>query len=745
MALWLRRKFRLPSEERWGPIFLAVCSVILLAHALFTRDLFFYRDFWQTVYPNLKWGISTIQAGGLPLWNPYLCSGYPLFACMIYGFAYPPVIILVLLPFALAIKLYILVHILWAGWGTYFLCRYLKISPGAACLAGVIYMLSGPLVSGVNNIAYLITPSWLPWVLLGYIRWHSEHKGLAWVIMAVALMILSGEMQTCYNVGLILVWFGGVHLTRTGLAAQLAKSAGALLVIFGVAFLAAAVQIFPALELAKFSERLGGVTSSQAGWFSLYWEDLWRFLVPFIYGNPTVAWYGSAAHNHAPFESSLYVGLLTLPLAVTGACRRPFSRLQCFCVAGFLFFLLTALAQQLPFYRFLWNWLPFWNFFRYSEKLILPALFFAAILAALGAEHLTTLSKKGLWRWLAISLVGLLVLIVAALYFAPGMPSEQALMLWRRQEYRHTLFTWLATTLVVGSAVAIFYGRPHLVLSLLCLAVSADLIYHNRQVLPTAPESFYHSPCPEMLAPYQGNLQYRVAVWEAEAKSSVRTASFADYARTCNHYQQGAGHLTMLQRVRRDWGLMPASLQRYGWLRYASKQNENLAARMSVARKIGTNSYDIPLARPRCSLVYQVAEMDDVPNALSLMGVMDVGTAVTLKQDGQVPCIPTPLAANSQDRVTIEPEQFPTKVVVKTDTVQPAYLLLTDVYYPGWNAYVDGKATPIYLADLAFRLIYLPAGQHTVIFQYVPLTFYLGLILSLVCWALLLGKSLLLV
>jgi len=60
-----------------------------------------------------------------------------------------------------------------------------------------------------------------------------------------------------------------------------------------------------------------------------------------------------------------------------------------------------------------------------------------------------------------------------------------------------------------------------------------------------------------------------------------------------------------------------------------------------------------------------------------------------------------------------------------------AFLYVSDTYYPGWRAYVDGKETKIYRADLAFRAIEVPKGKHTVVFKYVPMSFYIGLVLTI--------------
>ena len=67
---------------------------------------------------------------------------------------------------------------------------------------------------------------------------------------------------------------------------------------------------------------------------------------------------------------------------------------------------------------------------------------------------------------------------------------------------------------------------------------------------------------------------------------------------------------------------------------------------------------------------------------------------------------------------------------LKTNSSKQALLFLSDTYYPEWKATVDGKQTKIYLADYAFRSVVIPAGNHEVIFEYVPNAFYKGLIVG---------------
>ncbi len=79
------------------------------------------------------------------------------------------------------------------------------------------------------------------------------------------------------------------------------------------------------------------------------------------------------------------------------------------------------------------------------------------------------------------------------------------------------------------------------------------------------------------------------------------------------------------------------------------------------------------------------------------------------------------------------------RVVLKVRTAVDGYLVLTDSWYPGWRVLVDGKNSPILRADLIFRAVYLPAGEHTVEFIYNPRSFTIGLGISAAALLLLAG------
>ena len=100
----------------------------------------------------------------------------------------------------------------------------------------------------------------------------------------------------------------------------------------------------------------------------------------------------------------------------------------------------------------------------------------------------------------------------------------------------------------------------------------------------------------------------------------------------------------------------------------------------------------------------------------------------TVEEAGDVPPDASP------GRATIVRETA-RELVVEAVAPQDGFLLLADMFYPGWHAQVDGVPTPIYRANLSIRGIALPKGQHTVRFSYEPESFFRGLWISLAALA----------
>ena len=69
-----------------------------------------------------------------------------------------------------------------------------------------------------------------------------------------------------------------------------------------------------------------------------------------------------------------------------------------------------------------------------------------------------------------------------------------------------------------------------------------------------------------------------------------------------------------------------------------------------------------------------------------------------------------------------------TEMIVRTRSNSESFLVTSDIFFPGWQALIDGKLTPLKQVDYILRGVALPAGSHEVRFQYHPTPFYAGLI-----------------
>jgi uncharacterized membrane protein YfhO len=76
----------------------------------------------------------------------------------------------------------------------------------------------------------------------------------------------------------------------------------------------------------------------------------------------------------------------------------------------------------------------------------------------------------------------------------------------------------------------------------------------------------------------------------------------------------------------------------------------------------------------------------------------------------------------------------PNRISVLVQSEDPGYLVIGDVWYPGWRALVDGRSTPVLRADYLFKALAIPAGTHEIVLSYRPWTSLVGAIVSGLAW-----------
>jgi hypothetical protein len=124
---------------------------------------------------------------------------------------------------------------------------------------------------------------------------------------------------------------------------------------------------------------------------------------------------------------------------------------------------------------------------------------------------------------------------------------------------------------------------------------------------------------------------------------------------------------------------------------------------------------------PRAFLVDRARVLDSPAAALAALTRPDFDPrAAVLLEDPASPALPpspAPGALAGEVRVV---SLTPNRVVVRAACSRPAYLVLSEAFYPGWHARLDGAPVPLYRADYLFRAVHLPPGDHEVVFTFWP-------------------------
>ena len=176
----------------------------------------------------------------------------------------------------------------------------------------------------------------------------------------------------------------------------------------------------------------------------------------------------------------------------------------------------------------------------------------------------------------------------------------------------------------------------------------------------------------------------------------------------------------------------------WGGLRLAasadSPAEDTLPAQFQLAYDGDVKVYENRDAFPRAFVVHRVEVASETHEAIARMNEEDFDPAQTAVIEGELSkdqlaiLAASPVSDTSSAEIT-HYSNNKVELTARMDT--PGLLVLSDTYYPGWKAYVDGKRVPIYPTDLAIRSVFVPAGEHEVKFVFSPGSFKLGAAITL--------------
>jgi hypothetical protein len=760
-------------------LLLALCLLFfwrILTPVLADRGSFSHGDFDLQFYAFSTYEARELLSGRVPLWNPYTFSGAPFLADIQSAIFYPLSLATILLStpwgFSLfALEVEAVAHFFLSSLFMYLFMRRILSRAyretrretgfypepplycrGAALVAAVTFTYGGYLTSYPSQqLAVLEVVTWLPLILL-LLDMAVEHQGRAgirpcnqdlpepastsrehgWIRrlcllfpsrpltlagVALGLALLAGHPQSAMFVTYTstLYFFWRCYNARRYWAAVLGGWLWWLVIGFGLA----AIDLVPGLEYLRLSVRAAGTYEKMAGGFPVY--DVIQVLLP-----------GSVS-----IMSPLYVGILPLTLAAYALWMRRQRETLFWGVLGAVA-LLLSFGGNTFFYSLLYLGLPGFSIFRGQERAAMIISFCLAVLVGYGALGLArAVSRAARSRYACFrNQVGYLFLgslgLVVLFFYALNQAGWQA-----GSPFYTLLGKSVLLALLAGLAWGIYHlrwlgllRRSSLMAAVLALVIF-DLFTTNWE------NNFQHllpeertKPPPEVLVIRQDPGIYRV---------------YNEYRLDGNYGDPFA--------IEDLWGASPERLQRYDrfinalpiervWqllnVKYVITWRKTLVPPSQVLyqRQVAENDItyvhrlDAAYVGPRAWIIHHVEVIPGDEEALARLAAADFApfAAAVLSQDIGL-TMPDSVASPSSVQVL---ERSPSHLALQVDPGADGLLVVSEVFYPGWRASVDGLETTIYPVDYVLRGVKVSAGSHRVEMVYDPWTWKAGVAVSLV-------------
>jgi hypothetical protein len=719
------------------------------------------------------------ETGELPLWCPYSFAGSPFVHDPQVAVFYPPHWPLLLLPedhVGAGLSWLIVLHVVIAGWGTYACARAGGLGRPAALVAACGFMLAGKWMLHLLAAGHYITIglAWLPWVLL-LLEAAIRRRSFLWATAAgamFALVVLGTHPQWTFYAALFLgLWTLGTALEEAGVfgEGQLDKRRlfGAVVRWLGygawaatLALALSAVQLLPTLEAAGLSTRAGGVASDEILDGGV--RALLFFVGPALKATPTcLLW-----EDRGGFGLIWVVAAALAPLLCPGRVRFQ----ACVCLALVVFALGGAwLFQTLPGFRV----------FRQPARMLLIVTLPAALLAGSTTQALFSGTRspeawarcRGVLLKVGVATAILIGGFTVRLVLDGGLPRAHVYWL-------SLLVTLPAAWWLLNPQSAILSTRSgQLVWGLLLFL---DLWALARPLAMVRPEAEVYRPSECVTRLEQAGREGRrvldrdVPIPGAAATPLGGGAPLAlidgleplrgynplDNRRYKEYLQFIAGadeplvplegpftfpvignfpirNKSLLDLLGTGYVLQPAEfaheedwrLDGPGW-RPVTEDDTPVGydfTAVGLRHLPPYTIYENTTAFPRAFVVPEARPMPERSQVLDTITATDLRRSVLLEGwDGQA----RPGGTSAAFRPAEVVESRPNRVTVHVESGPAGYLVLADVWYPGWRCVVDGRPVPLYRGDYLFRAVELSEGEHSVVFRFEPASYRLGRIIS---------------
>lgn len=734
----------------WFNILLLALFWLVLFRELITGSAWLHDDFPYVYYPGKFLAAVSLSDGIFPFWNPYSFSGMPFFADPQIAILYPFNYIFrffvsdsYLSP--LVVQNFIVLHYLLLSLFCYFLGKELKFSKFVSLIFSLLFTYSSYMIIHMIHMNLIETVVWLPLLMLLVLKFINEGKYFyiicAGLIMSVS--VLAGYPQCFfYNyifLSVVFLYYFYKTIRRKDFKSGRTIAFG-VIIFFVISICISSVQLLPTYVLSENSSRAEtGYEFAKQG--SVHPLDLVTLFAPKVFG--TFNWNESASevsywsvknaggHQEGSFMytiSTLYLTLLPvlILIPVIGYSFRKKDFPVIFYSVISIVVLLFSLGGNFFVHQIFYYLIPGFNKFRNPGHIIYLFSFCILLISAYGLNEIVKqpgtiknyFSKK--YFIIAASAAVLIFLMnVSGFFKSTSGPSANAeISDWISRQINIFVFLFLIYTALLYS----FFNNkisPKAFQIILLIIVCADiyLFAFNQNNGSKDPKVMYkqNSNLIDKLKDDQKDEQFRV---------SMRQGSNMLFQR----YQGAVDKIQLVE------GINVLNLNRVGPVNNDSNTNQTLDL-LNVKYRIKTDdkSKSMTLVQndgyvPRAKMFYDIKVISDENELKNYMkgNQFDFNKTLVLEKVPEaisLPRIDSSSEINSKADIT---EYGMNNIKLDVSTDENGFLFLSEIYYPDWKAFVDGKETEIFRADYSLRAVYLEKGNHKVEFVYDSKEFNLG-------------------
>ncbi len=668
------------------------------------------------------------------------------------------------------------------------------LSRSSCMVSSIIFMFCAPQIFHVypGHLPNLCTMIWLPLILL-FSELFIRNRNFLYAFfggVAVAFNILAGHPQYFFYTAIAVVVYFIIRIIQEFREHRHWKYVGyhaaGIFIIYTIGVLLTAIQLLPAFEMIKHSARQS-LSYEWVGQFSFAPENFITLFIPEFFGDSLKTPYWG---RYYLWEMSLYVGIIPLMLFALASFYNRNKFTKTFLIMALITTIL-ALGKFTPLFKILYTIVPGFNMFRGNSKFIFIIAFSLSVLSGFGFEYLQnnivnnnpflpSSKKKKLpaFLYITMSAVAAISLFLLVFFlFRAGYGSWHGII---NKIYllgdRYTTLPNLNDTGFLSATFAIATKNAVKFIILMILSLLVIGLWINgrlkRQIIIPITLALIFGDLWFFGNQYMATFDSRQCFWDREMTSIMKDHPATSRITTVGHFELNQG---MAHDISNIGGYDANVIKEYSEfinlsdgkpldtpnivmeVRQISKLTNllnlkylllpaNVRIEHPTIKPVFHNSkyalFDNTQAIPRTFIVHEAKTLEGRDaifkelassefNPLKHVILEEPSSLTRNINSGNYPQEPNPTII----------EYSPNRVTIKATLLDDGYLVLVDTFYPGWNAYVDGKKRRVLKTDYILRSVFLEKGDHMVKFVYEPKSFTIGMIITLVSVVILIPVS----